>query len=355
MQTIQNLMPFRSEHIFYYLNSNDDESTLHKKRPIHKITKMDFFIRNELTNTNKIKIATNYKKYYYVCENCSELKITQIDYDIIRSKDIKTDENVLMKFDDLDLIYLKNHLKTMYSSTQYLYTLIYFYKTLVTSIDLLVGQQIVHNNITFQSIVVDKQSNPLLTDFTFSIDICHQDIQQYIKRFFIAYEPSYLEWPLEFHIVAYLLTNNLSSLSSNNIETIINDVLEHHTILKTFGCSVVSSYKEEAVLYFKKYVNQSYEYILTDILQYYHTWDNYALSILFLRILIGIHRTIGINNKFIILCMKLLVCNIHLTPIKRLTTDITNKRFDSILDSLDTTDYTEIINGLLSARSTTSA
>jgi hypothetical protein len=138
----------------------------------------------------------------------------------------------------------------------------------------------------------------------------------------------------------------LNSLSNYNIEFIINDVSNNNTILNTFGTSFVSSYKLEALQYFKKYVNQSYEYILTDILQYANNWDNYALSILFLRILIGIHRTIGIKNKFIILFMKLLVCNIHLNPLKRETVDMTIKRFDNLLDSLEPKDYKDVINGL---------
>lgn len=346
MQHINKLMNLQSEYIFYYLNYNYEICI--KKKPIHKISKMDFFIRNELTNIRKIKEVANYKHFYYVCENSSELKITQIEDDIINTQELRSDENVLMKFDNIELIYLKNYLKTLSSPTKYVYTIIDFYKTLLKSIDLLVNQKIVHNNINFQTIVVDNHSNPLLTNFSLSIDTSQSNIQQYIKHFFIEYDPSYLEWPLEFHIVAYLLTNKLTGLSNNNIETIINDVLEHHVILKTFGDSIVSSYKEESILYFKKYVNQSYDYILTDILQYYYTWDNYALSILFLRILIGIHKTIGIKNKFIILFMKLLVCNVHLNPIKRLTCNMTKNKFDSILDSLKPQDYKAVINELMS-------
>ena len=82
----------------------------------------------------------------------------------------------------------------------------------------------------------------------------------------------------------------------------------------------------------------------SDILQFSNTWDNYALSIMFLRILIGIHRTIDKKNKFIILFMKLLVSNIHLNPLKRLSIDSTTKQFNNLLDSLEPNDYKEVIN-----------
>jgi hypothetical protein len=84
------------------------------------------------------------------------------------------------------------------------------------------------------------------------------------------------------------------------------------------------------------------------MLQYAHTWDNYALSILYLRILIGIHRSIGIKNKFIILFMKLLVQNIHLNPCKRISIEMTIQKFDILIDSLEPKDYKEVINNLTS-------
>ena len=96
-------------------------------------------------------------------------------------------------------------------------------------------------------------------------------------------------------------------------------------------------------------MNQSFEYILKDILQYYYTWDNYALSILYLRILIGIHRSINIKNKFIILFMKLLVSNIHLNPMKRQSIVSTMENFGCIIDSLVPFDYLQLIKNLVSS------
>jgi hypothetical protein len=352
------LMSLQGECIFYFSNDKDkdkdkdnDKDKDKKKKTTHKIVTLDFCVRNELTNINKIKKILDYKNYYYICENSSELKITSLTDDIRHIKSsikIKSDETVLMKFEDRGLIYLKNYLKTfggsaLSSFTKYIFTIIDFYQHLLKSISLLVEQQIVHNHINFDSIVVDKHFVPLLSNFTFSIDTSNV---HNIKHFFIAYDPSFLEWPLEIHLLSYLLTNKLNSLSSSNIENIIHDVLKDHHILKTFGDSVVSSFRVEALNYFKRYVNKSYECILADCLQYSCTWDNYALSIMFLRILIGIHRSIDKKNKFIILFMKLLVSNIHLNPLKRCSVVSTTTQFNHLLDSLEPKDYKEIIVGL---------
>jgi len=337
--------------VFYFFNEYQFKI---KKQKIHKIVQNDFFIQNELTNHQKLLKLNNTKIHFYLCENTSELKITLIDEDDrhINSKYTKNDDTILLQFEDRKLTYFKNYFislqKALNPPKKYILTIINTYKHLLDSINLLVTNNIFHNHINFDSIVIDNSDYPLLSNFSFSIDYSRKDIEHYIKHFIIAYEPSYIEWPIELHILSYLLTNKLNSLSNYNIETIINEYINHNNILNTFGHSVVSSYKEEANTYFKKYVNQTYDYILMDILQYVHTWDNYALSILFLRILIGLHRSIGVKNKFIILFMKLLVCNIHLNPLKRLSIDITINRFNCLLDSLEPKDYKEIIN-LMSA------
>ena len=334
--------------VFYFFNEHELQI---KKQKIHKIVKLTLFIQNELTNYRKISNINNRKKYFYICENASELKMTEIQDDdtTIKETMLTNDNTILFEFEKRDLIYLKNYLKNLFEEcnyTKYILTIIQFYKHMLTSLQLLVDNHIFHNHLNFDSIVIDKMDCPLLSNFSFSINYLHPNIDEYIKHFIIAYEPSYIEWPIELHLLSYLLTNKLNSLSSYNIENIINDVISNNNILNSFGDTVVSLYKTEALEYFNKYVNQSYHFILTDILQYINTWDNYSLSILFLRILIGIHRSIGIKNKFIILFMKLLVGNIHLNPLKRLYINITMERFNTLLNSLEPKDYKDVINGL---------
>jgi len=334
--------------VFYYF---DEYELKVKKQKIHKIININFFIKNELKNQEKLRKINNITSRFYLCQNTSELKITQIDGNDIKINNINTkhDDTILLEYEKRELTNFKTYLKNSASPKKYILNIINSYKYLLNSLNLLVSNNICHNHINFDSILVDNSDYQVISNFSFSIDYSHKDIEHYIKHFIITYDPSYIEWPIELHILSYLLTNNLNSLSSYNIESIIHDFTINNNILSAFGSSFVSSYKEEAEKYFKKYINQNYEYILTDIIQHAHTWDNYALSILFLRILIGTHRSIGIKNKFIILFMKLLVCNINLNPLKRVSIDMTINNFNNLLDILEPTDYKEIINSLMSA------
>jgi hypothetical protein len=333
----------------YYFFNQPQKQIQKKKKNIYKTVAFDFFVENELTNLTKLLTVEDRKTRFYLCEDFSNLKIAEVDTDIdsefINLGNNKSNQSILLVFDNLQLTYLKNFLKSLKPS-KYVNQIIYFYKYLLNTLSLLVSSHLFHNHILFDSIVVSEEGYPLLTNFSLSIDYMRSNIDTYFKHFILDYEPGFTEMPLEMHIVSYLLTNKLSSLSSYNIESVINDFADKNNILRTFGPDVVSSYKQEAHEYYKKYINQSYQYILTDMIQYAHTWDNYALSILFLRILIGLHHTINIKNKFIIYFMKLLVGNIHLAPFKRLTITETLTQFDSILEQMDPKDYTDIIEHL---------
>lgn len=327
-----------NNYVFYSNNQIEKKKTT----SIHKLTAKTFYTMNELTNIDKIK---DFRTYFNVCENSSELTIMELEEEMENlnySQEIQTDNTILLKFSNRELIYFKNNLKALSSSKIYILTIINSYRHILKSIEILIANNIVHNHIHFDSLLVDENANVLLSDFSLSIDVSKSNMEEYIKHFIIAYDTSYVEWPLEFHILSYLLTNKLTSLSSYNIHNIINEFVNNHSILKTFGQQFVSLYKEEALHYFNKYVNQNYEYILQDMLQYYNTWDNYALSILFLRILIGIHKTIKVNNKFIILFMKLLVSNIHLNPLKRDTISVITNKFETILNVIEPKDYYQL-------------
>jgi len=335
----------------YYFFHEDENRIKRKKKITYKINYYDFFIKNELTNIERIHKISDYKTMFYICEKSTDLKIAHYEDNLNNlasvlalKKDISNDNTVLLKYEDIELIYLKTYLKALSSPRIYIYTLIEFYRHLFRSIQVLSANQIVHNNISFDNIYVHNNI-PFISHFSFSIDLSRSDIGLYIKQFFSTYDPSYFERPLELHILSYLLTNKLNSLSQLNIEDIINNFLKNHYLLHAFGD--VSSYKDEAIQYFTKYVNQTYEYIIDDILTYGNTWDQYALSIMFLRILIYLHRSMKIQNKFIILFMKLLVTNISLSPSKRGSIQETTNKFEVIIDSLNPKDFKDIIQNIV--------
>jgi hypothetical protein len=151
--------------VFYFFNEFEVKI---KKNKIHKIVQNSFFIQNELTNQQKLLKLHNTKQHFYLCENTSELKITQIYEDDRKITNTYTnqDDTILLEFQDRKLIYFKNYLKSLASSTKYILTIINSYKHLLNSIQLLVTNNIFHNHINFDSIVIDNSDYQLLSNLS---------------------------------------------------------------------------------------------------------------------------------------------------------------------------------------------
>ena len=118
--------------------------------------------------------------------------------------------------------------------------------------------------------VVNSYEFPILTNFRFSLDLSKSDKIEFCKRVYTRYMPGYIYWPPEIHLLSYILTNKMSSLSLSNMETVIRDVQKANN-LTNGGDNLIS--------YFSKYVNQDLNHIIDDMLRFSGTWDQYAQNV----------------------------------------------------------------------------
>jgi hypothetical protein len=326
--------------IYFFHDFTSEKNGLLKDSLVHHTIKCNFFSLNEIKNANKIH-GLQLDSRFYIFDKAEQLKIAEITPDLASQLDagiIKSNAgSLLLTFKKRQLMYLDLNLRSLSSSKKYIFQLIEFYRYLLGSINLLVNSNLIHNNINFNTIVVDLSNNlPILTNFSYSIDLSKKsDLTQY----FLLRKLDNIFSPVEFFLLQYQLTNKLDSLSLYNIETVIKQFVRDHPILTTF-------YKEElldnGLHYFKRYTNKSFHENLSEALKYAKTWDNYALSIVYLKILIGLHKTIKVNNKFIIYFMKLLVEYICIDPSKRPLLSLSS--FEEMLNKMELDDYTQLLS-----------
>jgi hypothetical protein len=333
-----------NKHVFFFFDDESDKDI--SSRPlIKRFVSLDFLGTNEINITNKIKssLPQIWDKHFYLFDAIETMKLGALDDDVYHLQSfraVKDDGSALTWYKPRQLVYMDGYLWSLSCSRKYILFLLDFYRRLLINIDLLVASGIIHNNIGFKSIVIDSNvETPILTNFRFGLDT---STKSNLTHFFIQYAPERLQWPLEIHLLCYLQTNKLNGLSYHNIELVVKSVLEENSYLKTFGPKIVDEYLESGINYFSKYVNKSVDWIVSDMLQYAATWDNYALSICYLKIVIDLYsnsstKNNGKKSKFLIQFMRLLVTNIHSNPLKRLSVKDTTNKFALLMDecSLD--------------------
>ena len=335
----------KNKHVFFFFqdesgkDEKEESKSLNKSAFIKRFVSLDFLGTNEINITTKIKgnLPQLWDKHFYLFDSVETMKIGTLDaeaYHLQSVKELKDDGSAVALYNPRSLVYMDGYLRSLSCSRKYILFFLNFYTRLLSSIDLLVSSGIVHNNIGFKSIVVDNCSEtPILTNFRFGLDTSLKD-KSTLKQFFIQYAPDRLQWPLEIHLLCYLQTNKLEGLSFNNIETVVKSVINNNHYLKTFGQKIVDEYLETGLAYFSRYINKSLDWIVADITKYAATWDNYALSICYLKIVIDLYYngTKGKKSKFLIQFMRLLVTNIHSSPLKRLLVKDTTNKFAAIME-----------------------
>ena len=334
----------------YYFLSNREGKRDSDNKPLSQLVYFDFLVKNEIEITKILRQNPDKDELFYLIQSVERIKISTMDentYNINDTKDIRKDNSILLKFNNKNIVHLNTYLKSQSSSKKYIFQLIEFYKYLLTTIKILISKDIVHNNICFSSTVVDFTETPLLSNFSYSLNINNNlHIHNHIRNILNEYSSEYIHRPIEFHILSYMITNKIHSLSIYNIHTIIDNIYDNHFILNQFGNNTITNFKEESRVYYKKYVNKSYEDILNDMLNYFSTWDNYSLSIMYLNILIGIHKTIQKKNKLIILFMRLLIENINPNPLKRNSIETTTNKFKMLIYNSDISEFSYLVNHL---------
>jgi hypothetical protein len=323
-----------SSTIYFFHDVSESET---KKRtdtkPVkdaHHIVSNNFFSMNEIRIANKIRDlnAKNGMQRFYIFDSAKRLKIgeigsTHLDLD---PNIVKSNANrILLTFPKLDLVYFDAYLASLSSSKKYIYQLIEGYRSLLGSIGLLVSNQIIHNGLNCNTIVLHKEK-PILTNFSKSIDITEAGFNW--SQYFLLRKLDRF-CPVEFYLLQYQVTNN-QELSIYNIETIIKD----------FSKDCFKDLKLDInISYFTKYTNKPFAANLLEALKYWKTWDNYALSMVYLEILNDFKRS---DNKFISDFMKLLVGYTNLDPSKRGLFSLT--LFEEMLQHIDLKDFRELIS-----------
>jgi hypothetical protein len=318
-----------SSTIYFFHDFLETDTKPIKDEMVHHIVSANFFSMNEINIANKIRnlnIQNGFR--FHIFDSAKRLKIGEIGSDHLDPNIVKSNGNqILLTFPKLDLVYFDAYLSSLSSSKKYIYQLIEGYRYLLSSLDLLVSNQIIHNGLNLNTIVLNKE-RPILTNFSKSIDLTNKGFNW--SQYFLLRKLDRF-CPVELYLLQYQVTNNLE-LSMYNIETIIKQVI------KDYGLDSKLDINFE---YFAKYTNKTFAANLLEALKYWKTWDNYAFSMVYLEILNDFEKS---DNKFISDFMKLLVSYTNLDPSKRGLSSQCLTLFEDMLHKISISDFRELIS-----------
>jgi len=313
---------------------NCNGTSTKNKKYVSKIQRYNSSAKNEIKIGKKIEELNGYEDHFVpVLKHC-EIDIANIEdkekgkCSIFKSK-IK--DYVVMKLQYIEGEDFMDYLINQKNSVQLVSNIILSFNHLLKSLTMLESKFIVHYDLKGTNILYNVNKEiPLLIDFGLSVNILTITNEK-LKRIFYVYAPEYYIWPLETHYLCYLINKNKEPNSSE-----LNDIAKMYVdnnkaLQKNFSPGFLKKYKKKCVNQLELYNKLTFDERVKKILKYWKTFDNYSLSIMYLKFLYYININGFIDNKFIIFLSKLLLQNIDPNPDKRLSLIETIHTFNTFL------------------------
>ena len=217
----------------------------------HLISKVvnTYVAERELKMSRIIKKIPNYKNYFVTVESSCKVK----------SKKIKNKCGALYKetnFISLQMPFIKT-VKLCFGIPQYI--------ELIPYISKLIKAKIVHFDLKEDNVLFTP--SPLIIDFGISLDM-----RKFSKDYFFLYDPKQYHWPIEVHLLCYMMN---SPLHTDSLEKVCKEVYKQSPFLKNVN---------ECISHYSYLLTCSKQDGIKRLLHGWKKWDMYSLTVmLFLR------------------------------------------------------------------------
>lgn len=266
---------------------------------ITKIQRVKSSSDKETNIGNKIMKIQNYAdRYAPVIKSCP-VSIGTIDENEVKKCDFINEENKTkymsnkIKYVGKDT--LGEHLLKVFNKRPKkfvsMFLTSYFY--LLKSIHNLNKINVVHMDLKENNIIFNKQlDRPIIIDFGLSYDTTELTNEN-MKSFFYVYGDDYPPWCIDISIITYI--NKLSGdwtssvFTKEQLELLINNFIKNNKIFSNIDENGKAEYKTKHMNYLSVFVGQNWSVLVTDLLKYSKSWDNYALAVIYYELIKDFH------------------------------------------------------------------
>ena len=297
----------------------------------------NFFTVNDIKICSKIKKIPYYCSNYCIITEYAPIKIGEINEKLLQIYDNNNNNNnsrsnieyLLLTYDDIKYItHFNDFLFNIPTPKLLIFSILDSFSYLSQSLIKLNNLEICMFDLSSENLFFRDNFKPIITNFDKSLLINKLD-DSYISKI-IEGITDFTYKPIEIHVLFYLIANNEETLSYTFIETICKEYVKNTSVLSFFSQTYIDKYKNNCIHFLKKYINKPKTTIINEILNYYDTWDNYSLSILYLHIIGSVCIAFSLKGTFLNKLFITLSKNINPDPSKRERLEETFLKYDTL-------------------------
>jgi serine/threonine protein kinase len=319
----------------YYPGIKCDGKTDPRKNVVTKLQRRNFNADNEIKIGKLVRRIPNYRLFYLPVVKSCPVSLREIDNSVISECEIVSRSDKL-KYVLMEIPYVSNLpffgiiSDVSVGKKRLILTMTESFRFLLDAIGYLLDDGIVHFDIKGENILYNTVSNePQLIDFGISIPINEIGAKN-LKDYFYTYAPEYYVWPMEVHIINFLLHETKKELTYRDAASIATSYAKSNSALNVFSPDFRRMYLENCKKTADIYVGVPRKDALSTLIGMYGTWDCYALSVMYLKSLKYLFAEGFHHNPMIIRFSQILLLNVSADFDKRLGIEETKKKFNDI-------------------------
>ena len=315
-------------------SNNRNNKNNKNNKMIHIAKKLDFYTENEVKVAEFLKTNTsNYADYCHTFSSFELLGVSALnDKYLERSERLQGSHGfALFRYSPTNTILFFDHLYKCTEPRNFLYDFINGYKGFLNCIHFFNSNNIKFINWSPQNMLYNPDNlTHLVKDLSLSLTSSIVSKEEKVIQF-AKFDPAAYFWPIEFHVISYIIANKETSISAFKIDSIITAYINAHPHIKKFSSKFAESYYKECTTVLTPFINKPAAHIVDAILRTMSkTWDHFILSSILINIIFGLKTVCKKGTGWIDRVLKLLLINTYPHFEKRKGITETLSLFDAI-------------------------
>jgi len=298
---------------------------------VTKIQAADGAAYNELAIAKLVRAIPNYQRFFGAAVSSCEVSRSVISKNVMKQCPLLSHEQklLLMTFDYIPNVSMQKVAKAALQRKEDIYALLHSYSLLLRSLNKLAEIGVLHMDLKAENILYDAVYHlPVVIDFGIAIDMEQLSPARWKEKFY-TFSPEYFIWAPEIQYIAYLLHVN-SYPSENEIRLFANAITNSNLALDDFTSEFKNLWAADCYRFFLKFLGIPRDEVISHLLTFWKTWDNYSINVMYIRLMQTRHSTGYTKNWVFGHLMEVFLWGMHPNPSERYTPDKSISEYNQV-------------------------